>query len=130
MALQTCIGRLKARLQPSPERQARRGPAPDFVAIMAEYGSMKAARAENHFRGSPKGLAKIEPRDIAFEHYGRPYTKREFDELADKAWPREARVLLALGDGRVNRRVARILLHAPRGARSGNQGAKTLRGEG
>jgi hypothetical protein len=49
---------------------------------MDEYGSMKAARAENHFRGSPNGLVKIEPRDLALEHYGRPYTKREFDKLA------------------------------------------------
>jgi hypothetical protein len=49
---------------------------------MDEYGSMKAARAENHFRGSPKGLVKIEPRELAREHYGRPYTKSEFDELA------------------------------------------------
>jgi hypothetical protein len=77
-SLERRLGHLEERLQPSSEKQARRGPPPDFVAIMDELASMKAARAENCSRGG----VKIEPRDIAFEHYGRSYTKREFDELA------------------------------------------------
>jgi len=72
------IERLEELFQPSSEKQARRWPPPDFVAIMDEYSSMKAARAENCSRGG----VKIKPRDEAYENYGRPYTKSEFDELA------------------------------------------------
>jgi hypothetical protein len=82
VALEKRIERLEELFQPSSEKQARRCPPPDFVAIMDEYSSMKAAMAENCYRGSPNGLVKIEPRDEALQHYGRPYTKSEFDELA------------------------------------------------
>jgi hypothetical protein len=78
VALEKRIERLEELFQPTSEKQARRCPPPNFVAIMDEYGFMKAAMAENRSRGG----VKIKPRDEAYEYYGRPYTKSEFDELA------------------------------------------------
>jgi hypothetical protein len=55
---------------------------PDVVAVLNEYSSMRAMMSDNSYRGSPNGLVKIEPRDVAREFYGGDYTEREFRELA------------------------------------------------
>jgi hypothetical protein len=55
---------------------------PDTAAVLDEYGFMKQAMSDRSYRGSLSGLVKIEPRNVAREFYGRPYTQREFRELA------------------------------------------------
>jgi hypothetical protein len=78
MSFERRVERLEELFQPSSGKQTRHWPPPDFVAIIDEYSSMKAAMAENCSRGG----VKIEPRDVAYEYFGGPYTKSEFDELA------------------------------------------------
>jgi hypothetical protein len=56
--------------------------SPLVVAVLNEYGAMGAMMSDNSYRGSPNGLVKIEPRDVAREFYGGDYTEREFRELA------------------------------------------------
>jgi hypothetical protein len=51
---------------------------PDLTAIVDEYALMKSAMAENNSIGG----VKVEPVNKAWEFYGRPYTQREFRELA------------------------------------------------
>jgi hypothetical protein len=54
----------------------------DEVAVLNELSDMQAMMSESSYRGSPNGLIKIEPRDVAREYYGRDYTRREYLELA------------------------------------------------
>jgi hypothetical protein len=55
---------------------------PDFLAIFDEYSAMKGSMAEQRFRGSASGPVTVAPVNAAYEFYGRPYTQREFRELA------------------------------------------------
>jgi hypothetical protein len=56
--------------------------SPLVVAMLDEYSAMGAMMSNQSYRGSPRGLVKIEPRDVAREHYGRDYSEQEFRELA------------------------------------------------
>jgi hypothetical protein len=56
--------------------------SPLVVAVLNEYGAMGAMMSDKSYRGSPNGPLKIEPRDVAREHYGRDYSEQEFRDLA------------------------------------------------
>jgi len=51
---------------------------PDLTAIVDEYGSMKSQMGDKSSRGG----VPIEPVNVALDFYGRPYSQREFRELA------------------------------------------------
>ena len=76
------LERLEGRLKPDICVDMTRPPDPDVVAVLDTFSGMRSMMSDRSYRGSPTGLVKIEPRDVAREHYGRDYTEREFLELA------------------------------------------------
>jgi hypothetical protein len=80
MALEGRLRKLEDRLQP--EHPMRQPISPEWGAVIEEFSDMKAMMCDQSYRGSPNGLVKIEPRDVAREFYGREYTNREFLELS------------------------------------------------
>ena len=77
---------------------------PEVVAVLDEYSGMRAMMSDKSYWGSPNGLVKIEPRDVAQEFYG-DYTQREFLELA------VVRALEGLGypDEKIDERLSKLV---------------------
>ena len=77
------LERLEGRVpRPDPGAEEREEGRRLLFAVLDELSGMRAMMSDSSYRGSPNGLVKIEPRDIAREFYGREYTEREFLELA------------------------------------------------
>jgi hypothetical protein len=77
------LRRLEGRVpRPDPGAEEREEGSRLLFAVLDELSGMGAMMSDSSYRGSPNGLVKIEPRDIAREFYGREYTEREFLELA------------------------------------------------
>ena len=76
------LERLEGRVRPDTGADMSESLNPDVVAVLNAYSDLKAAMSDKGYRGSPNGLVKIEPRDVAREHYGRDYSEQEFRELA------------------------------------------------
>jgi hypothetical protein len=83
VGLETRVKRLEGRVpRPDPEAEEGQENRRLLFAVLDELSDLRATMSERSYRGSPNGLVRIEPRDLAREFYGRDYTDKEFLELA------------------------------------------------